>query len=59
MVAALIQIGDRLQPKDRFCKPDAASTKDGMRIVVSYLEGHSNRLNEKFVDLGIEALRRI
>ena len=42
----------------RSCPPTGSTTGQAVRIVVSFLEAHPERLHEDFTDLAMEALRQ-
>jgi hypothetical protein len=40
-----------------FCLPPTATTGQGVRVVVHYIDGRPERLHQNFIALAIEALR--
>ena len=58
VVKAVSQVGKRLDPKWRSCTPGETTLAQRVRVVISFLEAHPERLHEDFTPLAVEALRQ-
>src|SRR5262245_5392843 len=56
LVEATMSLGSSLG-RLAFCFPEGASTAQGVRIVVQYIDGRPTRMHENFVLLAVEAFR--
>jgi hypothetical protein len=56
MIEALAYVGRDLPEPRRNCTPDGPAGAGMQGVVVSYLVGHRDRLNDRFMDLVLAAL---
>lgn len=57
IITTIFYYRDFLPKSSRFCTPQDMTVEQSIRIVVSYMDKHPNRLNENFKDTAADALQ--